>query len=429
MTQAYDHSALQQSLHALRQRPIEPVEKGFTALGPTTPSDVVERKVSLRGGDLTFPLMVIRETALAGNVAAMASWCKDQGVELAPHGKTSMSPEITGRQLAAGAWGITAATIGQARAFVANGVRRVLLANQLVDPAGIGWLAAATSADPDLTVIGYLDSVEAVAVLDAGLSRAGLTRRLPVLVELGIPGRRTGARTIESVLDVARAAQATSTLKVVGATGYEGVLGHGRSEDDLAEVAAFCRQIRELGLRLVADGLVDPADGLLLSAGGSTYFDVVAQELVGEPATVVLRSGGYVTHDDGLYADATPLPTGGSPYELRAALEVWAHVVSRPEPGRALVCAGRRDLPFDVDLPFVHRVLGPDGQDRPVDGVVVSSLNDQHAFLDLPERSGLRVGDLVCFGISHPCTAFDKWRLIPFLDDDDLIVDIAHTLF
>jgi D-serine dehydratase len=426
---AYDDHALRQALQSLRQRAIDPVEKGFTALGPITPADLVARKVSLRGGDLTFPLMVLRGSALANNVAAMAAWCKDRGVELAPHGKTSMSPEITARQLAAGAWGITAATIGQARAFVASGVRRVLLANQLVDPAGIRWLASAISADPGLSVIGYLDSREAVTVLDAGLTSAGMVGRLPVLVELGIAGRRTGARTIDDVVAVARSAHATGTLKVVGATGYEGVLGHSRSEAELAEVAAFCRQVRALGLRLLDEGLVDPAEGLILSAGGSTYFDVVADELAGEPATVVLRSGGYVTHDDGLYAHSTPLPTGGSPYELRAALEVWAHVVSRPEPGRALVCAGRRDLPFDVDLPFVHRLLDADGVERPVDGVVVSSLNDQHAFLDLPTTSGLAVGDQVCFGISHPCTAFDKWRLVPVVDDDDVIVDVAHTLF
>ena len=430
MTSAYDPEVLQTTLLTLRHQTIAPTEKGFAGTGATTAADLVDRTVSLRGGELTFPLMVLRESALMSNVTTMAAWCKERGVELAPHGKTSMSPEVTARQLAAGAWGITAATIGQVRSFVEIGVRRVLLANQLVDPAGIGWLAAATNADPDLTVIGYVDSTEGVALLDQELSRHGATRRLPVLVELGVPGRRTGARSAEAALAVARAAAATRTLQVVGATGYEGVLGHGRSDTDLDGVARFCQGVRDLGLRLLDDGLVDAAaDGLLVSAGGSTYFDVVARELAGAPATAVLRSGGYVTHDDGLYAHATPLPAGGSPYELRAALEVWAYVLSRPEPGRALVGAGRRDVPFDVDLPLVHRIVDRSGAERDPSDVVVSSLNDQHAFLDLPADSDLAVGDLVCFGISHPCTAFDKWRLIPVLDDDDVITDVAHTLF
>ncbi|HZC26282.1 MAG TPA: amino acid deaminase [Actinopolymorphaceae bacterium] len=429
MTEAYDTQALQKSLDALRHRPIEPVEKGFAALGPLTPAELVDRRVGVHEGELTFPLMVLKERALASNIASMAAWCADHGVELAPHGKTSMSPEITARQLAAGAWGVTAATIGQVRSFVECGVRRVLLANQLVDPAGIGWLAAATNADPQLTVVGYVDTIDSVALLDRELARSGARRPLPVLVELGITGRRTGARSLDVAMEVAGAAAATGTLNVVGATGYEGVLSHGRSTAEMEAVAAFCAQVRELGLRLLADGIVDEASGLLISAGGSTYFDVVADGIAGAPATAILRSGGYVTHDEGLYQRATPLPTGGSPYELRAALEVWAHVVSRPEPGRALVCAGRRDLPFDVDLPVVHRAFGPGGSTRDVGGVVVSSLNDQHAFLDLPPAADVAVGDLMCFGISHPCTAFDKWRVIPVVDDDDVIVDVAHTLF
>ncbi|MEQ7008872.1 amino acid deaminase [Actinopolymorpha sp. B17G11] len=429
MTHAYDPGALSTALHAWRERPIEPFETGFTGTGATTAAELVDRKVRLRGGELTFPLMVIRESALSSNIATLAAWCADQRVELAPHGKTTMSPELIARQLEAGAWGVTAATIGQVRAYVDFGVRRVVLANQLVDPAGIGWLARATTEDPDLTVIGYVDSREGVALLDRELTRHGATRRLPVLVELGLTGRRTGARSMEAAMAVAQAVANTSTLAVAGATGYEGVVGHGRTPEQLDAVAAFCRDIRALGLRLRDEGLVDPAQELLLSAGGSTYFDVVARELVGDPATAVLRSGGYVTHDEGLYGPSTPLPTGGSPYELRAALEVWAYVLSRPEAGRALVGAGRRDLPFDVELPVVYRIVSPEGSERHAVGAVVSALNDQHAFIDLPRDAEVAVGDLVAFGISHPCTAFDKWRVIPVLDDDDRIVEIAHTLF
>ncbi|MFD2081167.1 D-serine deaminase, pyridoxal phosphate-dependent [Actinopolymorpha cephalotaxi] len=428
---AYDAQVLDATLTALREQPISPAEKGFTALAPLTPADVVARKVGLRTGELTFPLMVLRETALAANATTMAAWCAERDVVLAPHGKTSMSPEVTARQLRAGAWGITAATIGQVRAYAECGVRRILLANQLVDPAGIGWLAAATTADPDLTVYVCVDSTEGVTLLDEALRAHAASRPLPVLVEIGVPGRRTGARGHDAAMAVGRAAAAAPMLRVVGATGYEGVLGHGRDEAALAAAAAFCQEVRTLGIALREEGLVDVPDGrLLLSAGGSTYFDVVAQELTGVPSsTVVVRSGGYVTHDEELYGHATPLPTGGRPHELRAALEVWAYVLSRPEPTRALVGAGRRDVPFDVALPSVRAAVGPDGRRRDVAGVSVSALNDQHAFLDLPAEADLAVGDLVRFGISHPCTAFDKWRLVPVVDEEDRVVEVAHTLF
>jgi len=448
MSPAYDTDRLEHALQTWRHKLIEPTEKGFAALGPVTPAELVERKVSLHDDQVTFPLMVIKESALTSNVATLAAWCGERGVRLAPHGKTTMSPELIGRQLAAGAWGVTAATIGQVRSFVEFGVRRVLLANQLVDPAGIAWLASAANADPALSVICYIDSLEGVGLLDQELSRAGFRGRLPVLVELGVPGRRTGARSATTALEVARAAARTATLGVVGASGYEGVLGHSRTPDMLAAVAQFCRDVRSLARELRSQDLIDvdvvsqvdeEAD-VLVSAGGSTYFDVVARELAdgdgaqandegGARVVAILRSGGYVTHDDGLYAVDTPLPTGGSPHELRAALEVWAHVLSRPEPGRALVGAGRRDLPFDAGLPIVRRVVSARGSERPVDGITVTALNDQHAFLDVAAEAVLEPGDRVGFGISHPCTAFDKWRVIPIVDDDYVIVDVVHTLF
>lgn len=432
---AYDPEALEAALERWRTRPIDPAEKGFTQLGGATAEQLVDAGTRVPGEVFTLPLMVIRDAALLANVATMAAWCRDHLVELAPHGKTSMSPQLTARQLRAGAWGVTAATIQQVRAYAEQGVRRILLANQLVDPAGIAWLAGALSADPTLTVIGYVDSLASVGILERELAAAGATRTLPVVVELGLTGYRTGARDVEAAVEVARAAAATERLEAVGASGYEGVLGHGRAASDLAAVAAFCKDVRTLGLRLVAEDLLTgdlTEDGAvpILTAGGSTYFDIVARELVGpEPATVVLRSGGALTHDDGLYATATPLPAGGTPYALEPALDALAYVISRPEPELALIGAGKRDVPYDVAMPTPRAAYAPDGTPRDVSGVTVTRLNDQHGFLTVPASSSLSVGDRICFGLAHPCTAFDKWRLIPVIDSSDRLVEIAYTLF
>lgn len=434
-TRAYDPRALAAALERFRRQPLDPADKGMTAFANATVADLVDKAVTVPGDELTLPLMVIREPALTGNIATMAAWCRDHEVELAPHGKTTMSPQLTARQLQAGAWGITAATIQQVRAFVELGVRRIIVANQLVDPAGIRWLAQALNADPTLTVIGYVDTIDGVTLLDQGLRAADLARPVPVLVELGLSGHRTGARDTDTALAVARAAAATETLDVIGASCFEGVLGHGREPDDLDRVARFCADVRALGLRMATDGLLageltGHGTAPVLSAGGSSHFDVVTAALRGpEPATVVIRSGGSVTHDDGLYSVSTPLPSGGSPYALEPALDVWAHVVSRPESERAYVAAGKRDLPYDVALPVVRRAQAPDGTARNVDGVAVTKLNDQHGFLTVPSDSELAVGDLVCFGIAHPCTAFDKWRLVPIVDTDNRVVDVAHTQF
>ena len=84
---------------------------------------------------------------------------------MAPHGKTSMSPELVGAQLAAGAWAISAATPAQVRVFWEFGVPRVLLANELVDRAGIAWIAQNLTVDPAREFLCYVDSLRGVEIL------------------------------------------------------------------------------------------------------------------------------------------------------------------------------------------------------------------------------------------------------------------------
>src|SRR6266702_6966279 len=226
-------------------------------------------------GVQTCALPILRESALAGNLAAMAAYCAGAGVELAPHGKTAMSPELAARQLASGAWGITVATIGQLRAYRAFGFPRLLLANELVDEAGIAWLAGELAADPGLTAYCYVDSAEGVAILDRVLAGRPAGRRLPVLVEIGTG--RTGCRTDEQALAVAKAAAATGTLTVAGVAGFEGSAG--APEHALGLVTSFCRRLANLAGTLLASTGADAAAGqagdgeFIVTAGGSVYFD------------------------------------------------------------------------------------------------------------------------------------------------------------
>jgi D-serine dehydratase len=417
-------------LAALRERPAEPTDKGVGLLasgtaGPT-PADLAGTRPAVYAAGFSYPVLTLRESALAGNLEAMAAYCARAGVELAPHGKTAMSPELAARQLASGAWGITVATIGQLRAYRAFGFPRLLLASELVDEAGIAWLADELAADPGLAVYCYVDSTDGVAILDRILTARPAGRRLPVLVEIGLG--RTGCRTDEQARVVAKAATATGTLTVAGVAGYEGSLGGDPREQASGPVTSFCRRLANLA-RTMADGDSE----FIVTAGGSVYFDVVARELTaGRPAglTVVLRSGGYLFHDHGIYQAATPAARGvpGAPV-LRPALELWAQVLSRPEPGLALLSAGRRDAGFDAGLPVPLRVRRRDGEAAGLADAEVTGLNDQHAYLRLDPDTALAPGDLVCLGISHPCTTLDKWRVIPVLDEQDRIIDVVHTFF
>jgi D-serine deaminase-like pyridoxal phosphate-dependent protein len=236
----------------------------------------------------------------------------------------------------------------------------------------------------------------------------GADRRVDVCVEVGMAGGRTGCRTPAEVDEVARTAAASPRLRLVGVAGYEAALTGVRNDGATAQVRSYLAEMRAAVTRL--SGLFE-TDEVILTAGGSTYPDVVADELAGAAARVILRSGCYLTHDDGLYAAASPLP-------LHPALQVWAPVVSRPEPELALVMMGRRDISFDAGLPVpLH-----------LPGARVTALNDQHAYLASAGHR-VEVGDWLGFGVSHPCTTFDKWQLIPVLDDADRVVDLVRTFF
>ncbi|OBG54805.1 amino acid deaminase [Mycolicibacterium fortuitum] len=360
----------------------------------------------------TGPVCVLRESALVHNLTTKANWCAGAGVELAPHGKTHMSPQLLARQFRAGASAVTAATVSQVRMFRAFGVGDVVLANEIVDPAGLAWLAAELDADPDFHVVCWVDSLAGVELMTAAL--AGAQRRLDVCVEIGMAGGRTGCRSDVETDEVARAAAASPRLRLVGVAGYEASAGQDVSPQAVAEVRSYLRRMRAATVRLA--GLFETGT-LIVTAGGSTYPDVVVEELTGDWPTgmsvrTILRSGCYLTHDHGLYARTSPLA-------LQPAMQVWAQVVSRPEPGLALATMGRRDVSFDAGLPVPLSLPGSS----------VTKLNDQHAYLQLGDGDDAPVGTWLPFGISHPCTTFDKWQVIPVLDDEDRVSALVRTFF
>jgi D-serine deaminase-like pyridoxal phosphate-dependent protein len=393
----------------------------------TTIADFVADKPNLFAAGFLPPLMVLRDSALRANSATMMEFCRRAGVELAPHGKTHISPALAARQLEAGAWGITVATVGQARVYRNNGVSRIFLANELVDPAAIGWVAAEIRAG--LEFVCYVDSLDGVALLESALPDGV---RLDVVVEVGPVGARTGVRTVSDAVEVARAAAAVPALRVVGISAYEGGFGSGPHtpvDEVVPQVRDFLRLVREAG-EAIAFAVPDDVT-FIASAGGSVHFDLVAEEFAGEwsrPVTVLLRSGCYLTHDHGAYLHKTPFGRT-LPGQLVQAMEVWASVLSLPEPGLGLVGMGRRDVSFDIDMPVALQIRHADGSTTPAEDVTVFALNDQHGYLQFAGDAPLKVGDWVKFGISHPCTAFDKWRFIPVVDDDDRIIDYVRTYF
>ena len=429
------------ALAALDEQLLHPGVKGLPITEPLRQGAIGVQGWNVLHADTSFPVAVLRTSALRHNLDWMREFCARYGATLAPHGKTTMCPQLFGAQLANGAWGMTLATVAQVQLAHRFGVRRVLLANQLVARADIAGVLRLIGDDPDFECIALADSLEGVERLAAAVAAQPLARPLPLLVEMGIAGKRAGCRSVELAMDVARAIAAAPGLQLAGIEGYEGLLVSDDRSADVAAVDAFVAAL--VGLMRQADSEhLFGGDHILLSAGGSAYFDLVARGFAGLkgaslPVKAILRSGCYLTSDHGSYRrllaelDRRESLADG----LQPALEVWSMVQSRPEPTLAILTMGKRDASYDVELPIAlawHRP-GP-GTPQPLPpGCHIVKMNDQHAYLQLPVGHAigatLAVGDLVGCGISHPCTTFDKWPLLLAVDDQYNVRHGVNTFF
>ncbi|MFF2405415.1 alanine racemase [Streptomyces sp. NPDC058092] len=418
----------------------ELVDHRFKALPPdaeglTVGALAAERR-SLFTGGFTTPVLALSAESVEHNLALLETYAERHGLAFAPHGKTSMSPQLFARQLAYGAWGITAAVPHQARVYRAYGIRRIFLANELVDAVALRWLAGELDRDPDFRFICYVDSVRGVELMDEALRAAGASRPVDVVVELGAgEGARTGARTEADCAAVADAVAATGTLRLVGVAGYEGEVPEASGE----RVREWLRRLVALAVGFDRAGRfaasVAAGEEIVISAGGSAWFDAVADVFADVPdlsgaVLKLLRSGAYVSHDDVHYRHLTPFNRVPEEGALQPAFRLWAQVVSRPSPEQAFLNAGKRDAAYDLDLPQAQVVRsGRDGTVRPATGVTVSGLSDQHTWVRTEPGAELEVGDWVGMGLSHPCTSFDKWQLIPLVAADGTVTDYIRTFF
>ncbi|MFF9035318.1 amino acid deaminase [Streptomyces sp. NPDC014892] len=426
-----------ESVEALARLAEERVDHRFKGLPPDadglTVAELAAQRRNLFTGGFTTPVLALSAERLEHNLALMETYSARHGLAFAPHGKTSMAPELFRRQIERGAWGITLAVPHQARVAREFGIERIFLANEVVDPVALRWIADELAADPGFRFVCYVDSVRGVELMDAALrGSARPARPVDVVVELGAgEGARTGVRTEAECAAVADAVAGVDTLRLVGVAGYEGEVPGADPE----RVGAWLRRLTALAVDFDKAGRFAGLDEVIVSAGGSAWFDAVAEvfaELpeLSVPVMKLLRSGAYVSHDAGHYRRITPfnrIPEEGA---LEPAFRLWAQVVSRPSPEQAFVNAGKRDAAHDLDLPSAEVVRDAGtGAVRDATGITVTGLSDQHAWLRTEAGAEVEVGDWVGLGLSHPCTSFDKWKLIPVVEADGTVTDYVRTFF
>ncbi|MGB7549621.1 MAG: amino acid deaminase [Terracidiphilus sp.] len=412
---------------------IGPLNKGLGFVDHALdPREIAQLGWNLLHEDLSLPSAVLYEDRLLHNLKWMRQFIAAYGVRLAPHGKTTMAPALFALQLQAGAWGITLATAHQTLVAHTHGVRRVLMANQLIGKENMAIISRLLQ-DSGFEYYCLVDSAAQIDKLGTYYSKLG--QRLHVLLELGVMGGRTGVRDEEQLQSVLAALSRWSDAIVLsGVELYEGVL------DDEASIRSFLQRAVAVTRRLAAEKRFRRAP-VLLSGAGSAWYDVVAEEFsgagFGDTVEIVLRPGCYLTHDVGAYRAAQERILERNPVArqmnsgLLPALQVWAYVQSVPEAEKAIIAMGKRDAAFDSGLPApaLHfRPGDPAPQAAPAHWTVTKMM-DQHAYMRIAAEDDLRVGDMIGFDISHPCLTFDKWRTLPVLNAEYQVVDIVQTFF
>ncbi len=427
-------------MNAVAAEMLAPGLKGFPPRQrPLARAEIAAQGWNVLAGDLPLPLALLKREALEHNLAWMQRFVRERGIDLAPHGKTTMSPQLFARQLDAGAWGLTFATVTQLAVGVAAGARRALIANQVFGEHDLASIQSLLATHRSLRIAFLVDSLAQLSLIEAWFMVHPGSVRFEVLIEIGVDGGRTGCRTHDEALALARRLHGSPVVKLVGIECYEGLAAKGDSAADEPYATALMDRVEAIARAADAEQLFD-TDEVLVSAGGSAIFDLVAGRLkpaLARPVRGLLRSGCYVTHDHGFYrrmVDAVEQRCDCSD-TLRPALEVWAAVQSRPEPGLAIVAVGKRDISFDLEMPipFARAARGALAPQSVPASWKVTGLNDQHAYLrwDVPsdDANAPAVGERIGLGISHPCTTFDKWRWMPVVENDYRVVDAVTTAF
>ncbi|MDT9598480.1 alanine racemase [Sphingosinicella rhizophila] len=420
------------------QNPLDWTHKGIPPVAEgLSRAAIRDLNLHLFTDDFLFPTAVLQQPILEANSRWMMNFLRRFGADFAPHGKTTMSPDLMNMQLRDGAWGLTAATVHHVRAYRRWGIRRIILANQLIGDGETRWIARELLDDADFDFYCLVDSAEAARNIAACLRQQGLKRPLNLLLEVGAKGGRAGVRSVDQGMEVAAAVAGLPELALRGVETFEGLFQTAPDGDQRAR--RMLDMVVALAGRCVQDTLFAPGE-ILLTGGGSGLFDLATEILanhdVGRTVRVVIRSGCYLVHDDGMYKmlfeklrrriGPCPELEGG----LKSALQVWARVQSKPEPGRMICALGKRDIGEDCGPPMLVGRLKRGDQivQPPPPGHVVTGLNDQHAYVEGPCED-FAIGDLVAFGVSHPCTTFDKWRSLLVVDGDHRVIDVIRTYF
>lgn len=356
---------------------------------PTSPGDEPDPRIGRPLDELDTPVLLLDRAACERNLAQMAAFFADRPANLRPHFKNHKCPTLARRQLAAGAIGITCATLREAELLVASGCDDVLIANQVVGRGKLARLAQLARRASICVAIDHPDHLTAISAAASAVDAV-----VNVLVEVDIGMGRCGVSPGESALPLARQASKTPGVAFRGLQAYEGhLVGVADRAQRREQARAAMQQAIETRRLIEAAGL--PV-ACVSGCSSATYDATGALDGVDE-----VQAGTYATMDH-TYQRLTP--------EFEIALSLLVRVISRPAADRAVLDAGVKDAGSDFGVPRLR--------DFP-DVEIPFFRSEEHVVAHhTPDWS---IGDPLHLIPSHACTTCNLHREITVYEDDRVV--------
>ncbi len=288
--------------------------------------------------DIDTPTLIVDLDAFERNLDLMANAVRGAGVALRPHAKSHKCPDIAFAQIERGSVGVCCQKVGEAEAFVAAGIRDVLVTNEIVGAKKLARLAAMAKK----AKIGVLaDDAASVRHIGAAARAAGVS--IDVLVEIDVGAHRCGVAPGAPAVVLAEVIARTPGISFRGVQAYQGAAQHLRTpEERRAAIASAAQLARETKAAIEAAGIVCAT---VTGAGTGTW-----QHERDSGVYTEIQAGSYVFMDADYQRNA--LAPDQHPFEQ--SLFVVATVMSTPARERAIVDAGLKAFAFDSGPPVVY---------------------------------------------------------------------------
>jgi len=287
---------------------------------------------------LATPALILDLNAFEHNLKTMARLCKRAGVALRPHAKSHKSVEIARRQIAAGAIGISVATVREAAVMVEAGLPGVLLTTPVVGDIKLDIVRGLAGRSKDFMVV--VDTLAGVEALEHG------GRKLTVLVDLDIGMTRTGVPDVAGALVLIRRVQSSKVLKLAGVQAYSGMVQHITLPADREKVYGV--ELRHLQAVLKAADTELGYKPDIVTGGGTGSFEIDRRAGL----FTECQCGSYVFMDVE-YEDVQLLSTGPNPF--KTALFVQCTVISNNHSTSPTTDGGFKTFSMDGPMPRLAR--------------------------------------------------------------------------